>query len=59
MKVKQFIKTDDFELFVTEEGEVWQRVTYYKSTGSLFKERRWDDWRKRNLEEEINKSIKT
>ena len=54
MKIIQFIKTNDFELFVTDESKVYQRETYFKSTGGMYKSKEWGSWYKRNLEKELS-----
>ena len=53
MRIIQFIKTDTFELFVTADGEVWQKEIYHGSTGGMYKEKKWSDWEKRDLDTEI------
>jgi len=53
IKVRQFVKTDDFELLVTEAGKVWQRGTSYKSTGGMYKKKVWNRWHKRDIEKEL------
>lgn len=54
MKVKQFIKRNDCEIFVTEDGEVYQRNIYYKKTSGNWKneQKEWSVWRKRDLAKE-------
>ena len=58
MKVTQFLKGDKYEIFVTEEGKVYQKSEYFQSTGGMYKQRLWGSWRERDLDKELEKEGK-
>lgn len=51
MKIVQFLKGDDWEVFLTATGEVWQRNWHFNK--GTFGSGDWEAWYKRNLENEV------